>query len=173
LQHGEELNPRELAGTLVTTTSHRFRGRRRWRSRSRGGGKGREASDPNPSSPTFVEAIVVVVVSRCMEVRERGRESREGGRHALPAGSCRCRPYSGGIEAHKGHCGGRDIGREGRVAHRPLRGGEHADEQPRRAWHRQAGGGGRSGRAMPRRRATENGAGNAQVVCVEKKKERR
>jgi hypothetical protein len=49
---------------------------------------------------------VVVIVSGCMEVRERGRESREGGRRALLAGSWRCRPHSGGIEARRGRCGG-------------------------------------------------------------------
>jgi len=35
LQHGEELNRGELAGTRVTTTSHRSGGRR-----SKGGGEG-------------------------------------------------------------------------------------------------------------------------------------
>ena len=37
------------------------------------GGKGREASNTNPSPPTSSEPYAVVIVFRCMEVRERGK----------------------------------------------------------------------------------------------------
>jgi len=115
LLHGEELNHGELAGTLVTTTSHRSRGR------SRGGGGGADPEEEGRGERPRIQihphlprrSHAVVIVSGCMEVRERGRESRKGGRRALLAISCCCRSHFGGIEARRGRCEGRDGGRGG------------------------------------------------------------
>jgi len=125
LQHGEELNRGELVGTLATTISHRSRGRR---SRGGGGGGGADPEKEERGERPRIQirphlprrSYAIVIVFGCMEVRERGRESREGGRHALFAGSYRCRPHSGGIETDRSRCEGRDGGREGGVARQAL-----------------------------------------------------
>ena len=116
------MNRGELAETLVTTTSHRSKGRR-----SRGGGGGGDPKEEGRGERPRIQICphlprrshAVVIVNGCMEVSERGRESREGGRRALLAGSCRCCPHSSGIEARRGCCGGGMEGeREGCLARR-------------------------------------------------------
>jgi len=61
--------------------------------------------------PTLPKVTTISLLSGCMEVGERGRESREGG--ARLAGSRLLRLYSGGMESA-------EVAKRGRMAHPSL-----------------------------------------------------